>query len=1015
MREVNRKWVLRFITIPMLVLLFVLNAPGSAQAAQNEENYVTVDLSEYILQAGGLGGSSAQFMEDGEYRLEESWLSSETDALENVLCSGWEEWSSSIDVSAYRLSTSEFATLYWNVLNLHPEMFFVDGRISYTTQGGYVAYVYPYYVEEYTTAHVDAFNRKVDEIMAGVDGSWPDIEKILYLHDYMVTHIEYDETYSKYDAYNALIEGSCVCQGYSLAYICLLNQIDVNVDYIVSRDLNHAWNLIELGGEYFYTDVTWDDPLGTSEDYCRHTNFMVDQQGLVDAGHDSTDWNAAKLNSDVYDTLTTSSKYMDAFWRSMHTAVPLVGTKAGYLSDAYAGKICIYDFNTESTSSYDRYTGQWMVWDYEGYWYTSDYCAMTSAGNAFYYTTPKDIYRMDLDGTSTKVYTLSAEEAALGYIYGLTSGETLLYSLSTEPYGDVTYVGSFSYEEEQYISADGFVYRLLDYDEESNKYTSIQIIGYQGTATDVIIPGNIDGYIVASIGDNAFSSCENVNSITVASSVTDISTTAFSGCDGLLLKGYLNSYVATYASNNGFAFEQVTCSEQEHALIKDDDDCTTAVVCSVCGVTLVQAKAHAFSEDYVYDDEAHWRSCQNNGCKVTENRENHVQAADDGDCTTAVLCKHCDYVFVIAINHNFWGWEPYDEEYHRIVCHNDGCQVVQDEDTHWAPYEDNDCTTSNFCIDCGYMVTEAKEHVLSAYFHNDDEEMHFRTCLNDNCHYIEENEHVPEEDDGDATTPVLCEFCDYVMVEAVEPVNPVEAFVTRMYQQCLSRDPDQSGLDGWVGQLENGIMNGAQIAEQFVFSNEMLEKNLSNEEFVNILYRAMMGREADEAGRTGWVNELNNGYLTRSEVTKAFVESTEFTNICSEYGITRGTYDASMAPIEHFVTRFYTLCLERNADQAGLYGWVNNLKNKYMNGAQIAEAFIFSDEFVGKNVSDEKYVELLYNTLLGRPSDANGKAGWVGELQGGYMTREGMMKAFIESTEFTGICEKYGITRGTVE
>ncbi len=247
------------------------------------------------------------------------------------------------------------------------------------------------------------------------------------------------------------------------------------------------------------------------------------------------------------------------------------------------------------------------------------------------------------------------------------------------------------------------------------------------------------------------------------------------------------------------------------------------------------------------------------------------------------------------------------------------------------------------------------------------------------------------------------------------PVDPVVAFVTRMYQQCLSRDPDQAGLDGWVGQLKGGYMNGAQIAEQFVFSTEMLKKNLSNEEFVNVLYRAMMGREADVAGRTGWVNELNNGYLTRSQVTKAFVESTEFTNICSEYGIVRGDYDASVAPIEHFVTRFYTLCLERNPDQEGMYGWVNNLKHQYMNGAQIAEAFIFSDEFVGKNVSNEKYVELLYNTLLGRPSDENGKKGWVGELQGGYMTRRGMMKAFIESTEFGGICEEYGITRGTVE
>ncbi len=694
MRESMKKWILSLVTIPMLALLFVWNTPVSAQAAEDGDNYVTVDLSEYILQAGGLGGSSTQPVEDGEYILEENWLSSETEALEATLCNGWNNWSDTIDVSAYHLTTSEFVTLYWNFLNLHPEMFHVESQLSYSQQSGYVTRVYPRYSEVYTQAHINAFNQKVNEIMAGVNGSWPDIEKILYLHDYMVTHIEYDETYSKYDAYNALIEGSCVCQGYTLAYIHLLNQIDVNVDYIVSWDLNHAWNLIELGGEYFYTDVTWDDPLGTSEDYCGHTNFMVDQQGLVDAGHDTTDWDAAKLNRNVYNTLATSNKYMDGFWRGMQTAIPLVGTKAGYLSGKYVvdGKIYIYDFETNTTTGYDKYTERWYVWDMDNSWYTYDYCSMVTAAGAFYYTTPQAIYRMDLNGNSTKVYNLSASEAALGYIYGLeANGNTLTYILQTEPSGDATYTGT---------------YRII----------------------------------------------------------TDI-----------------------------------------------------------------------------------------------------------------------------------------------------------------------------------------------------------------------------------------------------------DKFVTRMYQQCLDREPDQSGLDGWVSQLEGGHMNGAQIAEQFVFSAEMLAKNLSNEEFVNVLYRAMMGREADAAGRTGWVNELSNGYLTRSEVTKAFVESTEFSQICNSYGITRGNYDASMAPIEHFVTRFYTLCLEREPDQAGLYGWVNNLKNQHMNGAQIAEQFFFSDEFVGKNVSDEKYVELLYNTLLGRQSDVSGKAGWVGELQNGYMTRRGMMKAFIESTEFGEICENYGITRGSVE
>ena len=241
----------------------------------------------------------------------------------------------------------------------------------------------------------------------------------------------------------------------------------------------------------------------------------------------------------------------------------------------------------------------------------------------------------------------------------------------------------------------------------------------------------------------------------------------------------------------------------------------------------------------------------------------------------------------------------------------------------------------------------------------------------------------------------------------------INSFVTRMYEQCLSRDPDEAGLAGWVEQLMTGQMNGAQIAEAFVFSNEMLDKNLSDAEFVKVLYRSMMGREADEAGLKGWVSQLQGGYLSRSEVTEAFVESTEFTGICTEYGITRGDFEA-VGPIERFVTRFYTICLGRPADQKGHWGWVENLRDKHMNGAQIADAFFFSEEFVGKNVSDEAYVDLLYRTIMGREPDEAGKSGWVNELKKGYITRKDMLKAFIESTEFTRFCAGYGIERGSL-
>ena len=241
----------------------------------------------------------------------------------------------------------------------------------------------------------------------------------------------------------------------------------------------------------------------------------------------------------------------------------------------------------------------------------------------------------------------------------------------------------------------------------------------------------------------------------------------------------------------------------------------------------------------------------------------------------------------------------------------------------------------------------------------------------------------------------------------------INSFVTRMYEQCLSREPDQAGLDGWAGQLDNGSMNGATIAQAFVFSNEMLDKNLSDAEFVKVLYRSMMGREADKAGLAGWVSQLRGGYMSRSEVTEAFVESIEFTALCERNGILRGDY-VSVGDIERFVTRFYTICLGRQADQKGHWGWVVNLRDQNMNGAQIAEAFFFSEEFVGKNVSDEAYVDLLYRTIMGREPDEAGKSGWVNELKKGYITRKDMLKAFIESNEFTRLCAGYGIERGSL-
>jgi len=115
----------------------------------------------------------------------------------------------------------------------------------------------------------------------------------------------------------------------------------------------------------------------------------------------------------------------------------------------------------------------------------------------------------------------------------------------------------------------------------------------------------------------------------------------------------------------------------------------------------------------------------------------------------------------------------------------------------------------------------------------------------------------------------------------------IKEFVTRLYELTLSRKPDQKGLDYWTGELFDNRRTGANVSENFIFSKEFIEKDISNSDFIDMMYRIFFNREADEEGRKYWLNKLEEGY-SRRYILSGFVDSIEFKGICNEYGITSG-------------------------------------------------------------------------------------------------------------------------------
>ncbi len=122
----------------------------------------------------------------------------------------------------------------------------------------------------------------------------------------------------------------------------------------------------------------------------------------------------------------------------------------------------------------------------------------------------------------------------------------------------------------------------------------------------------------------------------------------------------------------------------------------------------------------------------------------------------------------------------------------------------------------------------------------------------------------------------------YQPTAAVDQNYERTAFASRLYTEALGRGYDNAGLEDWCGRLDAG-QSGAQVAYGFVFSQEMNDKNLSDEAFVEMLYKAIFGREADPEGLQNWINALT--VHTREEVFDLFTDSVEFGNLCDKAGI----------------------------------------------------------------------------------------------------------------------------------
>ena len=218
----------------------------------------------------------------------------------------------------------EIQKIYTCVSYDHPEIFWIS--LSYSVIDIENSSLINFdFISAVNSENLSEYRRRFDDECQKIISLVPqDIslyEKILFIHDYIVENTEYATDYASssyedsemyYNAYGCIVQHNSVCSGYTAAFEYLMHLIGVEcgktTGFSLKNGQSHAWNYVRYDGDYYWVDVTWDDPLYESGEYSAsdtenifHSYFFITTEEL-ERSHVITDNN-------IFVPECTASKY----------------------------------------------------------------------------------------------------------------------------------------------------------------------------------------------------------------------------------------------------------------------------------------------------------------------------------------------------------------------------------------------------------------------------------------------------------------------------------------------------------------------------------------------------------------------------------------------------------------------------------------------------------------------------------------------------------------------------------
>ena len=186
--------------------------------------------------------------------------------------------------------------------------------------------------------------------------------------------------------------------------------------------VNHAWNQVKLDGEWYFVDVSWDDPVPDWYGNVKYTYFLKSAKDFAD--HTWNVSNYEKCSSTKYDNSA------NVFWKDLTSPVYCEGGNMFYIkkkdrtAELYK-RNATRDEISEPGNKIMGVEDKWYAYGSTTSFYPGNFSKLAYGDNKLFISASKQIFVYDMSKKSIK--TISNLDVSKGYVYGIKYADGVLY------------------------------------------------------------------------------------------------------------------------------------------------------------------------------------------------------------------------------------------------------------------------------------------------------------------------------------------------------------------------------------------------------------------------------------------------------------------------------------------------------------------------------------------------------------------------------------------------------------